>query len=61
MISGNYEVDKDLNQIHVDLQHVKELIDEPISNAEEYVAVLSNEFVAKKNRYVLSVEELKLE
>lgn len=60
VIEGNYEMDKDLNQIHVDPQRVKELIDEPINNSEEYEAVLTNEYVAEKDRYELRVEELKL-
>jgi len=60
VIEGNYEMDEDLNQIHVDPQRVKELIDEPINNSEEYEAVLTNEYVAEKDRYELRVEELKL-
>ena len=58
ILEGNYEYDEDVNQIHVEFQHVKELLGEPADEAKQYEALLSNEYDSERDLYNLYVHEL---
>lgn len=60
VIEGNYEYDEDLNQIHVEFNRLKELLDEPIDEGKQYEALLSNEYDPDRDFYNLYVHELKV-
>ncbi|MBG9982967.1 hypothetical protein HZY86_07715 [Aerococcaceae bacterium DSM 111020] len=60
LLEGDYEYDEEFNQIHVTSQRLKELIDEPIDDAKQYEAILTNEYVPEKDIDDLYVHELKV-
>ena len=60
LLEGDYEYDEEFNQIHVTSQRLKELIDEPIDDAKQYEAILTNEYVPENDIDDLYVHELKV-
>lgn len=60
VLEGDYEYDEEFNQIHVTSQRLKELIDEPIDDAKQYEAILSNEYITERDIHNLYVHELKV-
>ncbi|UUX33275.1 hypothetical protein [Fundicoccus culcitae] len=61
VVEGHHEYDEAEDMIHVSMERLEELYDEPINDSARYLAVLSNEYIEEIGMYDLhlySLEEI---